>query len=62
MSERENGQAASPYSLDAYSEYLPALLRPEVVASLSYYTNIISFFEVNPKYLSERTKLHHAVP
>ena len=59
MSKRENGLAASPYSLDGYSEHLPALLRPDVVASLSYYSHIIFICEVNPKYLSKQIKLHH---
>ena len=32
-----SGQAASPYSLEAYSGHLPAHLRPEAIAALSYY-------------------------
>ena len=32
-----SGQAASPYSLEAYSEHLPAHLRPEAIAPFSYY-------------------------
>ena len=38
-----NGQAASPYSLEAYSRHLLAHLRPETIASLSYYYCFLLF-------------------
>ena len=37
MDRHVNGQAASPYSLEAYPVHLPVHLRPEVVAPFSYY-------------------------
>ena len=41
MSKRDNGKAASPYSLEAYSDHLPAQLRPGLVLLFSYYSKWI---------------------